>query len=261
MRGDCTGPEGYRIFLPRQLSTPRNGNVVKSTILKALGYKEGNILYHPNATNAVFRSLFGSREIPEGRLAQLVKPGRSDVFVYYSGHGAPDLNDERGFFVPVDCAPGDVRLNGYPLDLFYQNLSRIEARSTTVVIDACFSGGSNQGMIIKEASPIGIRVTNPALELDNGVVFTSSGGDEISSWYPEKGHGLFTYFFLKGVQGAADANRDAHISAAELHAFVQDRSEGVPYMARALYQGRRQTPGLFGDRERVIVELEKTRAE
>lgn len=26
MRGDCTGPEGYRIFLPRQLSTPRNGN-------------------------------------------------------------------------------------------------------------------------------------------------------------------------------------------------------------------------------------------
>jgi hypothetical protein len=34
MRGDCTGPEGYRIFLPRQLSTPRNGNVVKSTILR-----------------------------------------------------------------------------------------------------------------------------------------------------------------------------------------------------------------------------------
>jgi len=37
MVGDVTGPEGYRIFLPRQLSTPtKNGKVIKSTILSRI---------------------------------------------------------------------------------------------------------------------------------------------------------------------------------------------------------------------------------
>lgn len=234
----------------------RDAAVVKQYLTRMLGFQEGNILYYEDATNAVFRSLFGTRDIPDGRLAQLVKPGKSDVFVYYSGHGAPDVGAERGYFVPVDCAPGDVRLNGYSLDLFYDNLKKIEARSTTIAVDACFSGGSQEGMLIQSASPVGIRVTNPALALTEGAVFTSSSGDEISSWYPEMGHGLFTYFFLKALRGAADLDGDRRITAGELGAYVADRSEGVPYWARRLYQGRQQTPGFYGDGERVLVELE-----
>ncbi|MBT4502395.1 MAG: hypothetical protein HOC74_31970, partial [Gemmatimonadetes bacterium] len=49
---------------------------------------------------------------------------------------------------------------------------------------------------------------------------------------------------------------DRRITAGELSAYVADRSEGVPYWARRLYQGRQQTPGFFGDGERVMVELE-----
>ena len=233
----------------------RDAAMMKEYLVTALGYQEGNILYHTNANYAVFRRLFGTKDIPEGRLAQLVKPEESDVFVYYSGHGAPDVQEQRGYFVPVDCAPGDVRLNGYSLDLFYENLGKIEARSFTVVIDACFSGGSQKGMLIADASPVGIRITNPALMLENGAVFTSSSGDEISSWYPDKKHGLFTYFFLKGLQGAADANQDGRLVSAELRTYLVDRSEGVPYWARRLYQGRLQTPGFYGNEERTILEV------
>ena len=230
----------------------RDAAVVKQYLSRMLGFQEGNILYYEDATNAVFRSLFGTRDIPHGRLAQLVKPGKSDVFVYYSGHGAPDVGAERGYFLPIDCAPEDVRLNGYSLDLFYDNLKQIEARSTTVAIDAGFSGGSQEGMLIESASPVGIRVTNPALALTAGVVFASSSGDEISSWYPEMGHGLFTYFFLKGLRGEADMDGDQRITAGELSAYVANRSEGVPYWARRLYQGRQQTPNFFGDPDYVI---------
>ena len=235
----------------------RDAAVVKQYLTATLGFQEGNILFYENATNAVFRSVFGTRDLSEGRLAQLVKPGKSDLFVYYSGHGAPDVTEKQGYFVPVDCAPGDVRLNGYPLKLFYENLQKIESRSATVVIDACFSGGSQQGMLIAAASPVGIRVTNPALGLVNGAVFTSSSRDEISSWYPEMGHGLFTYFFLKGLRGEADTDGDGNVSTGELRDFVTDRSEGVPYWARRLYQGRQQTPGFYGDAERMMVEVEQ----
>lgn len=252
---------GNRDYASRHREVPdvefaiRDAAVVKEYLLKALGYQEGNILYYTNATNGDFRSLFGTREVPEGRLAHLVKPGKSEVFVYYSGHGAPDVGEQRGYFVPVDCAPGEVRLNGYPLDLFYENLGRLKARSIAVVIDACFSGGSQGGMLIAAASPLGIRVIDPALRLPNGAVFTSSSGEEISSWYPEMKHGLFTYFFLKGLQGAADANQDGQILAGELHRYLSDPSEGVPYWARRLYQGRQQTPGFWGNEEQVILEV------
>lgn len=268
-RGKKSNPDGVAVvignrdYAERYPDVPdvefavRDAAVVKEYLQSALGYKEGNILYFANATNADFRRVFGTEQVREGRLAQLVKPGKSEVFVYYSGHGAPDVQAQQGYFVPVDCAPGDVRLNGYPLELFYENLGRIEAKSFTVVIDACFSGGSQQGMLIAGASPIGIRVVNPALTLRNGVVFTSSSGDEISSWYPEKRHGLFTYFFLKGLQGAADGNGDGRVAAGELGAYLGDRSEGVPYWARRLYQGRQQTPGVFGDSERVILEVKR----
>ncbi|MDP8240339.1 MAG: caspase family protein [Candidatus Hatepunaea meridiana] len=195
----------------------------------------------------VFRDVFGTKEEPEGRLSHLVKAGKSDVFVYYSGHGAPDVKEKKGYFVPIDCTPNSVNRNGYPLDLLYNNISHCKARSTTVVIDACFSGGSDSGMLINAASPVGINITNPAAHWKNGALFTSSSKDEISSWYPEKKHGLFTYFFLKGMQGAADADRNGKVSAGELHSYLSDTTEGVPYWARRLFNGRDQNPSFLGD--------------
>jgi hypothetical protein len=108
-------------------------------------------------------------------------------------------------------------------------------------------------MLIAAASPVGIRVTDAAMLLKNAAVFTSSSSDQISSWYPEKKHGLFTYFFLKGLQGAADGDGDGKITAGELNGFVSDRTEGVPYWARRLH-GREQTPEFRGDETQVLVQ-------
>ena len=115
-----------------------------------------------------------------------------------------------------------------------------------VVIDACFSGMSNKGMIITKASPLMIETIQP----NSGKikVFASSNQDEVSSWYPEKRHSLFTYFFLKGLQGTADKNKDKRITYGELYEYV---SENVPYYARRLY-GRKQTPSFNGSAKEII---------
>jgi hypothetical protein len=243
--------------VPRVDYAIRDAAVIKEYLVSSLGYQEGNILYFTDATSAVFRSVFGTKDVPEGQLAHLLKTGRSDVFIYYSGHGAPNVTTKQAYFIPIDCHPGDVQLNGYPLDLFYENLSKLEARSITIAIDACFSGGSQTGMLIDSASPIGIRSVNPAMNIKNATIFVSSSGDEISSWYPEKKHGLFTYFFLKGLQGSADDNLDDKITASELNSLISDQNEGVPYFARRLYRGRQQTPQFIGDSNRVIIEAKK----
>ena len=114
----------------------------------------------------------------------------SDVFVYYSGHGAPDLENASlsggqtgAYFVAHDTDPNYAAQTGYSLDQFYKGLDALEAKSVTVVLDACFSGGSDAGMLIQQASPIFISVENPAANLKSGVVLTSSSGEQISSWY------------------------------------------------------------------------------
>ena len=72
---------------------------------EGLGYKEGNIFFVNNASKSDFELYFGNDKSYRGKLYNAVKEGRSDVFVYYSGHGAPGLKDKKGYFVPVEADP------------------------------------------------------------------------------------------------------------------------------------------------------------
>ena len=233
----------------------RDAEVMKQYLMKTLGYREGNILFETDATKARLEALLGIAGNYRGLVHDYIKPGRSDLFIFYSGHGAPDPNTRKGYFVPVDCDPAKVALNGYSLDTFYENLAKLEARNITVVIDACFSGGSSPGkLLIQNASPVGIVVHNPAIAREDTIVLASSKGDQISSWYEEKRHSLFTYFFLKALGGSADKNRDDKLTFEEIYDFVSDRAEGVPYWAKRLHGGRVQTPDIQGiDKKRVLV--------
>ncbi|MBT3590356.1 MAG: caspase family protein, partial [Candidatus Marinimicrobia bacterium] len=227
----------------------RDAAVMKEYLMNIFGYKDGNIIFETDATQGKFMSIFGTRE-RDGKLQNYVKKGQSDVFIYYSGHGAPDPESNDGYFVPIDCDPSLVAVNGYSLNLFYEKIYDMGAKSVTVVIDACFSGSSDQGMLLKNISPVFIEVDNSVLSADNALVFTSAAGDQVSSWYPEKKHSLFTYYFLKGLKGEADQDANKLLSANELLDYLLDN---VSYMARRL-NNREQTPGLQTlDEEKVLI--------
>ena len=59
--------------------------------------------------------------------------------------------------------PNTAELNGYPIDLLYENLTRLkEAKTVRVYLDACFSGGSGGGgMLIEGASPVYMEASLP----------------------------------------------------------------------------------------------------
>jgi tetratricopeptide (TPR) repeat protein len=223
-----------------------DAETVKEYVIKAFGYRRENIIFLENPTKGDLERVFGTRESYKGQLFNYIKKdGSSEIFVYYSGHGAPDLDTKEAYIIPSDCHPDYARLNGYPLDLLYENLSKLPAKSKIVVIDACFSGSSDKGMIITRAS--GIAVV-PKVKF-GGILFTAATGDQIASWYPEKQHSMFTYFFLKGLQGAADKNQDKRITVGELGEYVKDN---VAYFARRLYN-REQMPEFQGPPEEVLL--------
>lgn len=235
----------------------RDAQAIRRYLIEALGFSNDHIIFEQDATLTTLRAVFGTETNERGRLyEQAAFAGQggdsAEVFVFYSGHGAPGTNDKNGYLVPTDADPNRMELQGYSMAQLYRNLAKLPAKSVTLVLDACFSGGSDRGQLIKGASGGLLRLDNLFLGVENGNLFAAAESDQISSWYEEKKHGLFTYYFLKGLQGAADADANAEITAKEMDDYLL-----AAVRPRASLKGREQRPVFVGrDPSRVIAALQ-----
>jgi uncharacterized caspase-like protein len=63
---------------------------------------------------------------------------------------------------------------------------------------------------------------------------------------PDLGHGLFTYYLLEGLKGAADADGDRLVTVQELYAYVErqvvQRSRAVGASQHPIMKGELQGP-------------------
>lgn len=247
------GNRNYRTAPPVTYAA-NDAAVVRQYAERTLGVLPGNIFELPDATKSTLEDVFGVAGNPNGQLKDLVIPGRSEVFIFFSGHGAPDPETQRAYLVPVDANANRLGITGYSLDLLYENLAALQAKHVTVVIDACFSGGTAGGeMLITAASPIGIRVNDPSRRFAAGgaTVIAAASGQQLANWFPEQRHGLLTYLFLKGLRGEADQDRDGSVTVGEMRAWLTHPATGLPYEARRLH-GREQTPQVWGSEGRRL---------
>ncbi|MDD2365760.1 MAG: caspase family protein [Desulfuromonadaceae bacterium] len=227
---------------------------VKEFAVNTLGIPVGNIIYIENATLTDFTEVFGQQTGEGGgKLLNFIKPNVSNVFVYYVGHGAPDIKSPKpeAYFVPVDADPQYISNSGYKVQALYDNLSRLPVKKMTVVLDSCFSGNSPKGILFKGISGLLVVGKTNKIAAKNSILLTSTSENQVSSWYDEKKHSLFTYYFLKGLQGEADNNKDNNISVAEMKNYLDEK---VSYMSRRL-TGNDQQPTVNGKDNQVIAEL------
>ncbi len=212
---------------------------IRRYIIQALGVREGNIIDLRDATSAQLVRVFGSKDNHKGELFDWVRPGRSRVFVYYAGHGAPAGKDGSAYLVPADADAARIELNGYPLDTLYGNLGKIPARSITVVLEACFSGVAQSGSLLGQVSPIAIRPKTASVP-SNVTAIAAGAADQMATWEPDGTHSLFTKYFLKGMSGEADkspfGDGDGTVAWPELDGYLKDT---LTYYARR-YHGRDQ---------------------
>ncbi|MFZ1081038.1 MAG: caspase family protein [Candidatus Kryptoniota bacterium] len=263
---DTVKPDAFAIVIgnrdysnaPKVEFAVNDAAIMKRYLIATMGYQAENIIYIENASQSDMTRVFGNETNYKGQLYDYVRKG-SEVYVYYSGHGAPDTDSKEGCIVPVDCDPAHVALNGYSLKTLYANLDKIdvekELKHVTVVLDACFSGSSVNGTLLANVSPIYITVNKDVMADTNATIITSASGDQVSGWYRDKQQSLFTYFFLKGLQGGADYQHNKTVTAKELYEFTADEVNGVPYWSRRL-NSKTQTPTFYGS-DWVIYEGEK----
>ncbi|MEE2709110.1 MAG: tetratricopeptide repeat protein [Gemmatimonadota bacterium] len=247
--GVIMGVEDYR-YTPSVTFARHDAMVAHEYFVHALGIEESNIYLRTDrdATQGEFRKVF---DPDQGWLAKRIKPEKTEVFIYFVGHGAPDPQTRDAYLVPSDGDP-NYPATGFRVDELYRSLNRMPAKNVTLIIDACFSGqvgrGSQMEMLLTGARGIGVesRFVEIAPHL---IVLTAAHGNQVSSSYPEMSHGLFTYFVFKGLKGHADENEDDEITVRELFDYVREQ-----VMKRAGYLDREQTPELQGqDLDRVLV--------
>lgn len=227
-----------------------DARLIKKYLITTLGYQDSQILYAENATLGQMNLLLGDGT-HNGELQNHIKSGRSNVVIYYAGHGAPDINSSEAYFVPTDMNINYLSTTGYALRTFYNNMAKLQAKHVTVILDACFSGQTDNGILFKNISPAMLKVKKEYLVPPTVTLLASSSYDEVSTWYQEKRHSMFTYWFLRGLQGAADGNHDKTITLRELKDYL---SENVPYESRKLH-GIDQHPVIIGDMNSVFAGL------
>ncbi|MCR4296764.1 MAG: caspase family protein, partial [Elusimicrobia bacterium] len=141
------GIEDYQ-SLPKADYGDRDAATVRKHF-EAMGVPTRNIisLEGSQATGSKLRSYL------QQWLPRNVKP-ESTVFVYYSGHGAPNPENGDAYLVPWDADPMFLTTSAYPLKQFYAELSKLKAKRVLVALDACFSGSGGRSVLAKGARPL-----------------------------------------------------------------------------------------------------------
>lgn len=224
--------------IPKDVAAINDAKFFKRFATEGLGIQSRNIIYLKDATKAELLKVFGSDRRHDGQLANWIRPGKSRVYVYYAGHGAPS-EDSDAFLVPSDADSTYLELNGYSVSTLFSNLSKLKTRHTTVILESCFSGVSQAGAIIAQASPLFLR-PKKTVAPNNITVVSASQVHQIASWEKSEPRSLFTKYFLKAMAGEADrppyGNSDGQVSGTELEKYLE---ETLSYWARRYY-GREQ---------------------
>ena len=242
------GNTNYGNRTPSVKFAGNDADAMRKFVIDKLGFRDGNIIDLRNASQAELLTTFGSDKSFKGKLFDYVRPKRSDVVVFYSGHGVPGLRDKRGYLLPVDGEPNRAELSGYPIDLLLKNLGKIPSRSMRVYIDACFSGDSPNGMLIRATSGLTVKITEPKSDEKKMVVITASKGDQFASWDEDAKLGLFTKHLLEALTGIADqkdfgGNNDGKVTLGEVKGYLD---EEMTYQARRRFS-RDQQATVSGD--------------
>lgn len=233
-------PTGVRADDVDQIPAPVSGFQRPHTYLVSIGigsYRDSQILPRKHASLDAetvanyFQSLGG---VPSSniRLLQDWKALRPDVdealldwlpphmtkdavvIVYFAGQAMVTQAGDV-LLVPYEGSPtATTRL--YPLKDLESALSRLKAKQAILLFD---------GMVSKLHSDPKAKVSAPRWELSGGNTIRLIGGEGFAKGLEDDKHrhGLFTYYFLRGLRGEADTNRDGEVTLGEIAGYVRQK--------------------------------------
>lgn len=213
------GIDNYRNALPRAAYAERDAMAFAELANKTLGVPETQIklLLGQRATRT---DVMGA--LSEWLPRNAVEPG-GRVLVFFSGHGAPNAEDQGAYLMPWDADPAYLKTGGVSVSQVQQELEGLRGQQVFVFLDACFSGSGDRSVLAAGTRPlVPVKLSGSS---NTVTTFSAAGAGETTGVASASQHGLFTSYLLAGLAGGADDNGDADVSVQELAKYVTDNVE------------------------------------
>lgn len=153
------------------------------------------------------------------------------VLFYFSGHGVLSPEHQQAVLCLADTQRDQLEQTGLGLQDLLALLGKCAARQQLVWLDACHSGGLSFRVAKSEVDTE--PLPNPTLQMvevlrrraaqSKGFYALLSCDQDQQSWeFPELGHGVFTYYLMRGLLGdAADAQGVIEIDTLYKYVYYQ----------------------------------------
>jgi hypothetical protein len=161
--------------------------------------------------------------------------GKDDmVVIFFAGHGAAEIDASSAegdglekYLMTWEANPRDLYSTAMPMVEVARILNRIRSERLIFIADACYSGASGGRTV--GTGRIRSQISDTFLDRLAGgrgkVIISASAANEVSVEKDELRHGVFTYYLLEGLRGAADTDNDGTVTVDEVYQYV---SEKVP---------------------------------
>ena len=182
-------------------------------------------------------------------LKSKIKPGKTDLIIFYAGHGLASKDNKELYLLPQDADPDLLSISAISRTKLFKEIETLKPKTTTFFFDACYTGSSRDDeLIMADARPV--RILDDVNENipENFTIFSATKLNQIASGLKGIDHGIFSYYLMKGLEGKADANKNKDITNGELIAYLK---KNVAQKASEL--GRQQNPSLAGDPDKILM--------
>lgn len=180
----------------------------------------------------------------EAVVEERLKP-KDRLVVYFAGHGVSrqQSGGSMGFLMPVEAHPNKPISQGIEMAWLQRVVAtEIKARHVLFIADACYSGLAigHRGAPTSPKIPGYVRMI--AQGRMRGALVAGTSGQQAHEF---RGHGLFTYYLLQGMRGAADTQKPfGVVTSQELASYVRGH-----VTEQAAVHGWQQTPQYRGEGE------------
>ncbi|AUT00698.1 hypothetical protein CLI64_09970 [Nostoc sp. CENA543] len=140
------------------------------------------------------------------------------ILFYFSGHGMLQPQTQQAFLCLADTQKDNLENTGLAVSELLELLSNSGVQNQIIWLDACHSGG----MTLRGLNPTPqlLAVLQQRAAKSKGFyALLSCDTDQLSWEFPELGHGVFTYYLMRGLRGDA-ADQQGVISADGLYRYV-----------------------------------------
>jgi hypothetical protein len=166
-------------------------------------------------------------------LRDFLRRATEDDFVlfFFAGHGAPDPNRLQDLYLLAhDTDPDNIAGTGLLMRHVREAISSIRARGVLILTDSCHSGGIGGSSVERsiETNPIHHAFLDKMRHSSGGLaILTASEAAQKSIEEPSLGHGLFTWYLIEALRGAADVNGDRVVTLGETMEHVREQVRRV----------------------------------